>query len=80
MQSSNPVLGRAFNQRGYAAFDPTTTSASPATLETLYNAPAASSLRTGRSDRRRCMDHEFRCWRIDVRCIRWFCTCDGEHL
>jgi uncharacterized YccA/Bax inhibitor family protein len=48
MQSSNPVLGRAFNQRGYAAFDPTTTSASPATLETLYNAPAASSLRTGR--------------------------------
>ncbi|MEY3859525.1 MAG: hypothetical protein RL568_955, partial [Actinomycetota bacterium] len=22
MRSSNPVLGRAFNQRGYAAFDP----------------------------------------------------------
>ena len=48
MRSSNPVLGRAFNQRGYAAFDPTTTSNSPQTLENLYNAPAASSLRTGR--------------------------------
>ncbi|MCX6428590.1 MAG: Bax inhibitor-1/YccA family protein [Actinomycetes bacterium] len=48
MRSSNPVLGRAFNQRGYAAFDPTKTHDSPETLENLYNAPAASSLRTGR--------------------------------
>ena len=48
MRSSNPVLGRAFNQRGYAAFDPTKTNDSPATLENLYNAPSASSLRTGR--------------------------------
>ena len=49
MRSSNPVLGRAFSQRGFAAMDPTTTTqASPESLETLYNAPAASSLRTGR--------------------------------
>jgi uncharacterized YccA/Bax inhibitor family protein len=50
MQSSNPVLGRAFNQRGFAAMDSTVTATqdSPATLESLYNAPAASSLRTGR--------------------------------
>lgn len=48
MRSSNPVLGRAFSQRGYAAFDPTVTNDSPQTLENLYNAPAASSLRTGR--------------------------------
>ena len=48
MRSSNPVLGRAFNQRGYAAFDPSTIKLDPAALENLYNAPAASSLRTGR--------------------------------
>ena len=48
MRSSNPVLGRAFNQRGYAAFDPSTINSDPAALENLYNAPAASSLRTGR--------------------------------
>lgn len=49
MRSSNPVLGRAFSQRGYAAMDPTTTTRESAqSLETLYNAPAASSLRTGR--------------------------------
>jgi uncharacterized YccA/Bax inhibitor family protein len=48
MRSSNPVLGRAFNQRGYAAFDPSTIHSDPAALENLYNAPAASSLRTGR--------------------------------
>ncbi|MEI7697854.1 MAG: hypothetical protein WCJ16_06905, partial [Actinomycetes bacterium] len=48
MRSSNPVLGRAFNQRGYAAFDPKTTTETDAALENLYNAPAASSLRTGR--------------------------------
>ena len=48
MRSSNPVLGRAFNQRGYAAFDPSTTNSEPAALENLYNSPAASSLRTGR--------------------------------
>jgi len=48
MRSSNPVLGRAFNQRGYAAFDPSTIKSDPAAMEDLYNAPAASSLRTGR--------------------------------
>jgi uncharacterized YccA/Bax inhibitor family protein len=48
MRSSNPVLGRAFNQRGYAAFDPSTINSDPAALESLYNTPAASSLRTGR--------------------------------
>jgi len=49
MRSSNPVLGRAFSQRGFAAMDPTTTTQESAqSLETLYNAPAASSLRTGR--------------------------------
>lgn len=53
MRSSNPVLGRAFNQRGFASMNPNTGTtiqhdASPATLEDLYNAPAASSLRTGR--------------------------------
>ena len=48
MRSSNPVLGRAFNQRGYAAFDPSTINSDPAALENLYNTPAASSLRTGR--------------------------------
>lgn len=51
MQSSNPVLGRAFNnKRGFAAMGSTATATqdSPATLENLYNAPAASSLRTGR--------------------------------
>ena len=52
MQSSNPVLGRAFGngKRGYAAFDPssTTTQVDSSQLEDLYNAPAASSLRTGR--------------------------------
>ena len=49
MQSSNPVLGRAFNQRGYAAMDTTTTSdVSADQLERTFNAPAASSMRTGR--------------------------------
>ncbi|KGA12661.1 hypothetical protein GM50_23825, partial [freshwater metagenome] len=37
MRSSNPVLGRAFNQRGYAAFDPSTINSDPAALEDLYN-------------------------------------------
>ena len=53
MRSSNPVLGRAFNQRGFASMSPGTTqhdapSDSAQSLETLYNAPSASSLRTGR--------------------------------
>ena len=48
MRISNSVLGRAFNQRGYAAFDPSTINSEPAAMEDLYNAPAASSLRTGR--------------------------------
>jgi len=39
MKSSNPVLGKAFNQ-------PTTTRVDQ--LEQSYNAPAASSMRTGR--------------------------------
>ena len=41
MQSSNPVLNRSFKNPGYAAVD-------PSKLEDLYNAPAASSARTGR--------------------------------
>ena len=48
MRSSNPVLGRAFNQRGYAAFDPKVTTETDAALENMYGAPAASSMRTGR--------------------------------
>lgn len=49
MQSSNPVLGRAFNnKRGFAAMGTATPVVGDATLEDLYNAPAASSLRTGR--------------------------------
>lgn len=50
MRSSNPVLGRAFNQRGFAAMGSTATATQEgrATLEDLYAAPAASSLRTGR--------------------------------
>jgi len=47
MQSSNPVFGRvATSRRGFAAMD--STSVSTPTLEEIYNAPAASSLRTGR--------------------------------
>ena len=49
MQSSNPVLGRAFNnKRGFAAMGTTATATQDSTLGDLYNAPAASSLRTGR--------------------------------
>lgn len=49
MQSSNPVLGRAFNnKRGFAAMGSVATAPADASLEELYNAPAASSLRTGR--------------------------------
>jgi len=49
MQSSNPVLGRAFNnKRGFASMGSVATAPAEATLEDLYNAPAASSLRTGR--------------------------------
>jgi len=39
MKSSNPVLGKAFNQPATSRFDQ---------LEQSYNAPAASSMRTGR--------------------------------
>jgi uncharacterized YccA/Bax inhibitor family protein len=39
MKSSNPVLGKAFNQPTTSRFDQ---------LEQSYNAPAASSMRTGR--------------------------------
>ena len=39
MKSSNPVLGKAFNQPGNMQVDQ---------LEQSYNAPAASSIRTGR--------------------------------
>jgi uncharacterized YccA/Bax inhibitor family protein len=49
MQSSNPVLGRAFNnKRGFASMGSVATAPTDSTLEDLYNAPAASSLRTGR--------------------------------
>ncbi len=48
MRSSNPVLGRAFNNRGYASMGTTTTATTPESLENLYNAPAASALQTGR--------------------------------
>ena len=41
MNSSNPVLNRAYSRRGYAAMD------ADAKLEETYNSPAASSLRTG---------------------------------
>ena len=47
MESSNPILTRAYgDRRGYAAMDrvPVTTD----NLEETYSAPAASSLRTGR--------------------------------
>lgn len=45
MNSSNPVLNRAFgNRRGYAAMD----TIPQDNLEDTYNSPAASSLRTGR--------------------------------
>jgi len=42
MNSSNPVLNRAYSQRGYAAMN------TVPELEESFNAPAASSLRTGR--------------------------------
>ena len=52
MNSSNPVLGKAFgqqngqgNSRGFASMGSVLT---PDNLEETYNAPAASSLRTGR--------------------------------
>ena len=58
MRSSNPVLGRAFNNRGYASMGntkmgntritSTTTATTPESLENLYNAPAASAIQTGR--------------------------------
>ena len=53
MRSSNPVLGRAFNNRGYASMGNTnlgntSTATTPESLENLYNAPAASPLQTGR--------------------------------
>ncbi len=57
MNSSNPVLGKAFgdgsgrgNRRGYASMSnfPATEVQSVEALEESYNAPAASSLRTGR--------------------------------
>mgnify|MGYP000067633576 CR=1 FL=1 len=47
MNSSNPVLGKAYGQkgrRGYAAMD----NFPQDNLEQSFNAPAASSLRTGR--------------------------------
>lgn len=44
MNSSNPILNRAYGRRGYAAME----TIPQDTLEETYNAPAASSLRTGR--------------------------------
>ena len=47
MNSSNPVLTRAYNERrGYAAMGRVPSSTE--NLEAMYEAPAASSLRTGR--------------------------------
>lgn len=47
MNSSNPVLTRAYNERrGYAAMDRVLSSTE--NLEAIYESPAASSLRTGR--------------------------------
>jgi hypothetical protein len=52
MESSNPVLSKAFgsqSKRGYAAFETSTpVAASSEQLDALYQAPAASSSRTGR--------------------------------
>ena len=52
MESSNPVLSKAFgsqSKRGYAAFETSTpVAASSEQLDALYQAPAASSARTGR--------------------------------
>ena len=46
VDSSNPVLTRAYGRRGYASMSsPIETNVD---LEDAYNAPAASSLRTGR--------------------------------
>ena len=44
MNSSNPILNRAYGRRGYAAME----TIPQDNLEETYNAPAASSLRTGR--------------------------------
>ena len=48
MQSSNPVLGRAFPKKGYAAQPPLFGSRTDDALENIYNAPSASPLQTGR--------------------------------
>ena len=48
MQSSNPVLGRAFPKKGYAAQPPLFGSRTDDALEDIYNAPSASPLQTGR--------------------------------
>lgn len=51
MQSSNPVLGKAFgkNGRGFAAMDSAPVGSNEVSdLEATYNAPSASSLRTDR--------------------------------
>ena len=49
MNSSNPILNRAYGKRGYAAMETLPQDNRPQdNLEATYNAPAASSLRTGR--------------------------------
>jgi uncharacterized YccA/Bax inhibitor family protein len=48
MNSSNPILNRAYGKRGYAAMDTVPQTRVEDNLEEAFNAPAASSLRTGR--------------------------------
>ena len=48
MNSSNPILNRAYGKRGYAAMESIPQTRVEDNLEEAFNAPAASSLRTGR--------------------------------
>lgn len=48
MNSSNPILSRAYGKRGYAAMESMPQGRVEDNLEATFDAPAASSLRTGR--------------------------------